>query len=235
MNTGMIKTKMVRAGLLLSAICFLGMAAMGCDSDDGEGPDEGRVRICNSDDVAYGVEVVARAEDEVVDNFSVGGGSPSASTCEESGKIDVGAHYVRFYLTDGTLFKRSPDFTVAEEDESAMAAVYMTRSGEVGVIDADPEGEGDIFVCNRDDEDYIVELRMEEDGRLVDSFEVKMFLNVADVCDQFKDVDAGVYYIRIIEEDNRNTTDRSVSFFLEDDEVEEFEIDTTGSILKTTD
>ncbi len=228
-------TRMTKVGLLWMALCCIGLTATGCDSDDGEGPDEGRVRICNSDDVSYGVEVIARADDEAVDNFSVGPGSPSASNCEESGKIDVGTHYVRFYETDGTFFARSPDFTVTEEDDGGMATVYMTRSGEVGVIEADVEGEGEVVVCNRDDEDYIVELRIEEDGRLVDSFGVESILEGVNACDEFTDVDAGVYYIQIIEEDNRNKTDRSVTFFLEDEEYEEFEIDTTGSILKTTD
>ncbi len=229
-----MKNSIIRIGVLLSVFCFLGPVVIGCDSDDGEGPDKGRVRICNSDGIAYGVEVIARSGDEVVDNFSVAPGSPAASTCETSGKVEVGTHYVSFYDAVGAFVARSPDFTVAEENETAMVTVYMTRSGEVGVIDADVEGEGDIVVCNRDDEAYIVELRIEEDGRLVDTFEVAEFFNVADVCDEFKGVDAGVYHLRIIEKDNQNNTDRSVTFFLEDDEVEAFEIDSTGSILKTT-
>ena len=227
--------RMIKTGLMLAVFGFFSLTVIGCDSDDGEGPDEGRVRICNSDDVAYGVEVIVRSSNEAVDNFNVGPGSPAASNCEESGEIEVGVHYVRFYEAGGAFFARSPDVTVAEADNGDMATVYVTQSGEVGVIDADMEGEGDILVCNRDDEDYIVELRLEEDGGLVDTFEVQEFLNVADVCDQFSDVDAGVYFIQIIEKDNRNNTDRSVTFFLEEDEVEAFEIDTTGSILKNTD
>lgn len=235
MNRTIGKYGIVRIGLLLSAICFLGLAPLGCDSDDGEDADEGRVRICNSDDVALGVEVVDRGNDEVVDNFRVEAGSPSDSTCEESAGIEVGTHYVNFYTADGDFIARSADFLVTEEDEVETATVYMTRNGEIGVIDADVEGEGDILVCNLDDEDYIVELRAEADGHLIDSFGVEEALEVVDICDEFTDVDAGVYYLRIVEEDNHNNTDRSVTFFLEDDELQRFEIDSTGSILKTSD
>jgi hypothetical protein len=240
MSIGLIRTRVIGKGifgwgLMVTAICFLALSAAGCDSDDGEDADEGRVRVCNSDDVAYGVEVVDRGNDEVVDNFRVEAGLTADATCEESGAIEVGTHYVRFYTVDGEFLARSSNFLITEEDEADTATVYMTQSGEIGVIDAEVEGEGDILVCNLDDEDYIVELRAEADGDLIDSFGVEEALEVVDICDEFTDVPAGVYYLRIVEEDNRNNTDRSVTFFLEDDELQRFEIDSTGSILKTSD
>ena len=231
MYTGMIKTKSVGKSLLLSAICFLGMAAMGCDSDDGEGPDKGRVRVCNSDDAVYGVEVILRANDEVVDNFSVSAGSSAAWNCEESGEIKVGGYYIKFYEVDGTFFARSPVLTVTDKDGGDMTTVFITQSGEVGVIGADMEGQGDIVVCNRDDEDFIVELRSEKDGGVAGVFVLRM----AGGCDEFENVRADVYYLRIIGQENRNNTDESVTFLLEKGEVETFEINANSSIVKTTD
>ncbi len=231
MNTGIVKNKRVGMGLLLSAICFLGMAVVGCDSDGGEGPDEGRVRICNSDDVAYGVEVVAKPEYEVVDNFSVGAGSSAAWNCEESEGIEVGQYYVRFYETDGSFFARSPDLTVTDKDGEDMTTVFMTQSGEVGVIDADMEGKGDIVVCNQDDEDFIVELRSEKSGGAERVFVLRM----GGGCDKFQNVAADVYYLRIVGQENRGNTDESVTFLLEEGEVERFEITANSSIVKTTD
>jgi hypothetical protein len=218
-------------GLLLSAIGFLGLTAVGCDSNDGEGADAGRVRICNSDDAAYGVEVIHRADYEVVDNFSVSAGSSVAWNCEESGEIEVGAYYLRLYKDNGTFFAKSPDFMVTDKGGDDMATVFITQSGEVGVIDADVGGRGDISVCNLDDESFIVELRADKDGGVVGVFT----LHEAGGCDEFQNVETGVYYLQIIGQENRNNTDKSVTFLLEENEVERFEINTSSSILKTTD
>ncbi|MDM8541205.1 hypothetical protein QUF90_08960 [Desulfococcaceae bacterium HSG9] len=88
-----------------------------------------------------------------------------------------------------------------------------------------------IKVCNWDANDYRVKLHHSTDDSVADEFSLDKWYKVGgDTCDQFEDMREGDYYITIHEDNQEEPTDTSASFYLDDDEHEEFWIDDTGDI-----
>jgi len=101
-------------------------------------------------------------------------------------------------------------------------------SSDLDVFNDDPS----IKVCNWDANEYRVKLHHSTDDSIADEFTLDKWYKVGgDTCDQFEDmIEEENYYITIHEDNQDEPTDTSASFYLDDDDYEEFWIDDTGDI-----
>ncbi len=93
-----------------------------------------------------------------------------------------------------------------------------------------PESNSDVEVCNYDDEEYQVKLYQADTGIMLDEFGLEEAWEFDDICDEFKDLFAGSYYITIHEDDEEEVTDRSENFSVDGQEDISFIIDSSGDI-----
>ncbi|MFW6373583.1 MAG: hypothetical protein ACOC3W_07785 [Thermodesulfobacteriota bacterium] len=219
--------------ICLAMALLIGMPVLtGClDDDDDDENETGRVEFCNFDTVDYDLELRRVQNDAVAVSLSLGAGSTDSPRCRDEDDIIVGAYYAVAYEQGTGVERFSADFLVPE-DPDFDPRVIIDSGGEIGIIGGGASGEGAVLVCNGDDEDYLVELRRESDDRVVDSFTLDDVFEFDDTCDDFDDIDAGAYYIRIYEDRDFNDWHDSVIFFLSDDETEAFRIDSTGDIIR---
>jgi len=218
--------------ICLAAALLAGMPVLtGCGDDDEDENETGRVEFCNFDTVAYDLELRRVQNDAVAVSLPLGAGSTDSPRCRDEDDIIVGTYYA-VASEQGTGMERfSADFPVSE-DPDFDPRVIIDFGGEIGIIGGGASGEGTVLVCNGDDEDYLVELRRESDNRVMDSFTLDDVFEFDDICEDFDDIDAGAYYIRIYEDRDFHDWDDSVIFFLSNDETEEFRIDSTGDIIR---
>jgi hypothetical protein len=99
-------------------------------------------------------------------------------------------------------------------------------SSDLDVFNDDPA----IKVCNGDTNEYRVKLHHSTDDSVADEFTLEKWYALGDACDQFEDVREGDYYITIHEDNQSEPTDTSASFYMDDDDYENFWIDDTGDI-----
>lgn len=231
----MRKKIMNRGGLRLglALVLFMGLPLLsGCFNDDDNDENEtGRVEFCNFDTVAYDVELRRTGNNAVDLSLSLGAASANSPICRDVDDIIVGTYYAVAYEQATGLVSESVDFLVAE-DPDFDPRVIIDSQGIIGILGGGASGKGDIIVCNGDDEDFLVELRREEDDSVVDSFTLDDIFEIGGSCDDFNNIDAGAYYIRIYEDRDFNKRADSVIFFLSDDETEEFRIDSTAEIIR---
>lgn len=219
-----------RFGLAWVFVSFLMIVPMaGCSSSGEDDPDTGSVGFCNFTGDAYDLELRRVSDDAVIRSLSLGPGAGGDPACADETEITVGSHYaVAFRQGDG-FFEESRDFLVLHE--GVRPTVYVTGGGEIGVDGGETSGEGDIAICNLDTHEYLVTLRREVDDVEVARFELEPFFALNDVCDEFRVIPSGVYYIKIFETDDTDDQSTSPIFFLTDGETEEFEIDPGGDIV----
>jgi len=218
--------------ICLAAALLVGMPVLtGCGDDDDDENETGRVEFCNFDTIAYDLELRRVENDSVAVSLSLSAGSTDSPRCRDEDDIIVGTYYAVAYEQRTGVERFSTDFLVPE-DPDFDPRVIIDSGGEIGIIGGGASGEGTVIVCNGDDEDYLVELRRESDDRVVDSFTLDDVFEFDDTCEDFDDIDAGAYYLRIYEDRDITDWDDSVIFFLSDDETEEFRIDSTGSVIR---
>jgi len=92
------------------------------------------------------------------------------------------------------------------------------------------DDEGVISVCNQDTDEFVVELRLDSDDSLVDSFQLGEWYDF-DHCDEFDNIEKGSYYIAIYEQGSDEEL-RTDTFYLDGGEYEYFVIDDDGNIEK---
>jgi hypothetical protein len=230
MRTTGLNSKGLRMGL--AWILLMGIPVLtGCGDNDDDENETGRVEFCNFDTLAYDLELRRVENDSVAVSLSLGGGSNDSPVCRDVDDIVVGTYYAVAHEPESGFESTSTDFLVAE-DPDFDPRVIIDSEGEIGIMGGGASGEGDIIVCNGDDEDYLVELRRESDDRVVDSFTLDDVFEFGRTCKKFNNIDAGAYYIRIYEKGDFYPSDESVIFFLSDDETESFRIDSTGDIIR---
>ena len=88
-----------------------------------------------------------------------------------------------------------------------------------------------ISICNYDDDDMTVELRRAEDDSVVDSFDLEKLVS-PNICDEFKNMAEGRYYLIIFYEGTTNERDRTGAFTIEDEDQISYLIDSHEDIEK---
>jgi len=86
-----------------------------------------------------------------------------------------------------------------------------------------------IQVYNYDHTGYRVELRRADDDRVTDTMELERYPRF-DSMDYFEDVPEGRYYLSIFEDMGDTETDRTASFYMDEDDRRCFYIDSDGII-----
>ncbi len=86
-----------------------------------------------------------------------------------------------------------------------------------------------IQVYNYDNSDYRVELHRAADDRLLDILELKRYPYFESM-DYFEDIASGWYYISIFRDCGNTETDRTPSFFMEEEDSRCYFIDCNGVI-----
>ncbi|MDM8550033.1 hypothetical protein QUF72_08155 [Desulfobacterales bacterium HSG2] len=109
--------------------------------------------------------------------------------------------------------------------------ILMLLSSVFTGCDSVDDDDSAIRICNGDDSEYRVELHRDSDDSMVKELWLEEWHDLTgDQCEDFSDVDEGKYYISIHEEGSSDESDRSGSFYVENDETERFWIDDTGTI-----
>jgi hypothetical protein len=201
----------------------------GCSSSGDERSDTGSVGFCNYTADVYDLELRRVADDAVIRTLTLGPGAGGDPNCAEETEITVGSHYVVAFRRNDVYFDESPDFLVLHQ--GTRPTVRIIGVGEIEVDGGDTRGYGDIEVCNFDNREYLVTLRRELDDEEVARFELNPFFAGYDVCDEFRVIPSGVYYLKIFRLRDTDRQATSPIFFLTDGETEEFAIDSGGDIV----
>ncbi len=212
--------------MLWIGLLLFSLAAVGCSEDGKDNPEEGELGVCNYNPAVYDVELRRARDGEIVRGATLGAPVPGDSNCQVLGDIVVGTYYVDVYRQGVGFIGRSSDFLIPENPD-VRTVVFIAAGGDIGVLGGGVSGEGRISVCNHDDAEYIVELRRETDQPIA-TFDLEELVD----CDEFNDVDSGVYYLRVYDEGDLTKWTDSPIFFLADDDTEYLFIDTTGSVLR---
>ncbi len=209
------------AGMLLTLFALMFFVG-GCSSSS---DDEGIViDVCNSDDESYRVELRRDANGTLVKEFGLGKWYDAGDQCDSFEDIDPGRYYI-VITEDGSENSDESDTFYLENGEDK----YFRIESPGRIIDTSgTSGRGRIEVCNSDDEDYLVELHRNSDGKAVEEFEVGKWYNF-DQCDEFADIPEGEYYIVIYEKGSDNISETD-TFYLSDGEIEIFSIKSPGII-----
>ncbi|MCP4111144.1 MAG: hypothetical protein GY749_37395 [Desulfobacteraceae bacterium] len=93
---------------------------------------------------------------------------------------------------------------------------------------SDDDDENSISVCNRDNEEYDVRL-YHENGQLADDFNLGEWYDFADLCNKFKNVATGWYYITI-DENGSTASANSENFHMASDTSRSFWITSSGNL-----
>jgi len=209
--------------LIFGLMLLLPIVLIGCGDDD---DDETRIKVCNSDDEEYDVELY-KSDNTLVASFTLDE-YYDKDACDKFSDPEDGRYYIK--ITE-----------VGKSDNTDQTSSFYMESGDQkdfeikspGRISGDDsEGTvGTVEVCNTDDEEYDVQLYHASDNSLVDEFHLEEYYNVDDLCNEFSNVVTGEYYIFISEQDadNTNTSD---TFYLDGGETESFVIESPGTIEK---
>jgi len=210
------------AGILLTLFAMMPFLA-GCSSSSDD--DNGVViEVCNSDDEAYRVELRRDADGTLVQDFDIGKWYNIGAVCDNFENIDPGTYYIVITEDGSENSDESDSFYLESGDDKYFRIESPGRISDT----SGTSGRGRIEICNSDDEDYIVELRQDSDGKVVEELEIGKWYNF-DQCDEFADILEGEYYIVIYEKDSNNSSE-SDTFYLSDGEVETFSIKSPGVI-----
>jgi hypothetical protein len=180
------------------------------------------VRIWNTDDEKYDVRLFQDSDNELVDEFRL---DEFPDVYDDFEDMPEGRYYITIAEVgnpDNT--DRTTGFYI-EDDE--YREFWIKSPGRITGDDAG-EDEGTVEVCNRDDEEYRVEL-YRTDGSMVDQFELEQWYEIRDVCNDFGKVAEGEYYI-VINERGSGNSDISDTFYVDGGETEFFIIESPGII-----
>ena len=117
--------------------------------------------------------------------------------------------------------------------KTALIMILAVFIGAFALTGCSDDDENKIDVCNQDDEEYVVKLYHEND-QLADDFRLGEWYDFADLCDKFKNVATGWYYITIHENSaEAAASDTSEKFYMESNTTRNFWIKSPGE-LKTS-
>lgn len=239
MKRTLVRRRSWRSTLLCILLAvFLVPFVVGCsdDDDDDEFDNEGDVEICNYDQEGpYDIELRRSFDAAIVGTATLGSGAVDPE-CVYFEDVNVGAYFVSAELRGTDFLLESEDFFIDDINDTLSPLVTIEEDGDIRVSGGVAGGEGELEVCNGDDEDYIVELVRDIDGTVIDAKDINDIFSVNDICRNFDDIPAGPYFIRLLEDNSsRDLVDISEIFFISDDEIEFFDIDSTGSLDRETD
>ncbi len=89
--------------------------------------------------------------------------------------------------------------------------------------------DGYIQIYNYDEHDYRVELRRQVDDQIVETLDLKRYPRFESM-DYFEDISEGWYYLSVFRDMGDTETDRTASFFMEDDDRRCYLIEDDGTI-----
>ncbi len=118
---------------------------------------------------------------------------------------------------------------------TALIMILAVFIGAFALTGCSDDDENSISVCNQDNEEYVVKLHHDSNGNIADDFRLGEWYDFADLCDKFKNVATGWYYITIHEGSAEAVAeDTSDRFYMASDTSRNFWITTSGN-LETSD
>ncbi|MDM8552025.1 hypothetical protein QUF72_18215 [Desulfobacterales bacterium HSG2] len=210
--------------LIFGLMLLLPIVLIGCGDDDDD--DETRIKVCNTDDEKYDVELYRSDDNTLVKEFQLDKYYKS-DACDKFSDVDDGRYYIKITEVDKS---DNSDQTTSFYMESGDQKDFKIKSpGRISGDDSEGT-DGTVEVCNTDDETYDVTLYRLSDDTEIGTFELEEYYS-GDVCDEFSKVVTGEYYLFISEQGAENTN-KSDSFYLDGGETETFLIESPGTIEK---
>ncbi len=216
----------IRRSFFAVLAVMAGMVLVSCNGGSSGGA---MINVCNLDNEEYRVELRRAGSDRAVQSFTLEEWYDFGDYCDDFEDVGDGRYYIwiqekgNFNNTD-----RTASFYLDDDDYIRYYTIDSTGSLSG---DGDEDDEGTIMVCNEDDEAYWVELRHADNGDFVTDFFLKEIYHLNDRCDEFRDINAGEYYL-VIEHEKTGGRTASGDFYLDGGEFENFIIDDTGRLRR---
>ncbi|MCP4346095.1 MAG: hypothetical protein GY795_11295 [Desulfobacterales bacterium] len=112
--------------------------------------------------------------------------------------------------------------------KTALIMFLAVSIGLFALTGCSDDDDNSISVCNQDNEEYAVRL-YHENGELADDFNLGEWYDFSDLCDKFKNVATGWYYITI-DENGSTASVNSENFYMASDTSRSFWITSSGNI-----